>query len=103
MNTKELNTEQTKESDELTLEDWREERRKMEEQMAADSAELKAAMDDALANDDLPPEMKAVIQETGIKMLEADEWLHEMYDSTEETIKRCDELIEKVNSMEKQR
>ena len=71
--------------------------------MAADSAQLKAAMEEALANDDLPPEMKKVIREAGTKLLEADEWLREMFDSTEENIKRCDEMIAKVDTLEARR
>ena len=89
-----------KESGELTLEGWRAERRQMEAEMAADSAQLKAAMEEALANDDLPLEMKKVIRESGTKLLKADDWLREMYDSTEETIKRCDELIAKADALE---
>ena len=89
-------TEQAQGADEITLESWREERRDMEVKMAADSAQLKAAMEEALARDDLPPEMKDIIRESGTKLLEADEWLREMYDSAEDTIKRCDELIAKV-------
>ena len=92
--------EQAKESGELTLEGWRAERRQMEAEMAADSAQLKAAMEEALANDDLPIEMKKVIRESGTKLLEADGWLREMYDSTDETIKRCDELIAKADALE---
>ena len=99
MKTKRRN-EQAKESGELTLEGWRAERRQMEAEMAADSAQLKAAMEEALANDDLPLEMKKVIRESGTKLLEADDWLREMYDSTEETIKRCDELIAKADALE---
>ena len=92
--------EHAKESNEFTLESWQSERQKLEAQMAADSAQLKAAMEEALANDDLPLEMKKVIRESGAKLLEADDWLREMYDSTEETIKRCDELIAKADAME---
>ena len=92
--------EQAKETDEYTLESWRAERQKLEAEMAADSAQLKAAMEEALANDDLPPEMKKIIRESGTKLLELDDWLHEMYDSTEDTIKRCDELIAKVDALE---
>ena len=92
--------EQANENGELTLESWRAERQKLEAQMAADSAQLKAAMEEALANDDLPLEMKKVIRESGAKLLEADDWLREMYDSTEETIKRCDELIAKADALE---
>ena len=92
--------EHAKESNEFTLENWQAERQKLEEQMAADSAQLKAAMEEALANDDLPPEMKKVIRESGTKLLEADDWLREMYDSTEETIRHCDELIAKADAME---
>ncbi len=88
--------EQAQGADEITLESWREERRDMEARMAADSAQLKAAMEEALARDDLPPEMKDMIRESGTKLLEADEWLREMYDATEDTIKRCDEMIAKV-------
>ena len=102
MKTKRRN-EQAKESGELTLEGWRAERRQMEAEMAADSAQLKAAMEEALANDDLPAEMKKVIRESGAKLLEADEWLRGMYDSTEETIKHCDELIAKADALEAQR
>ena len=75
----------------------------MESEMAADSAQLKAAMEEALANDDLPPEMRKIIRESGTKLLEADEWLREMYDSAEETIKRCDEMIEQVDALEARR
>ena len=92
--------EQANENGELTLESWQSERQKLEAQMAADSAQLKAAMEEALANDDLPLEMKKVIRESGAKLLEADDWLREMYDSTEETIKRCDELIAKADALE---
>ena len=92
--------EQANENGELTLESWQSERQKLEAQMAADSAQLKAAMEEALANDDLPLEMKKVIRESGTKLLEADDWLREMYDSTEETIKRCDELIAKADALE---
>lgn len=92
--------EQANENGELTLESWRAERQKLEAQMAADSAQLKAAMEEALANDDLPLEMKKVIRESGTKLLKADDWLREMYDSTEETIKRCDELIAKADALE---
>ena len=103
MKTKKQKLKRTKESDELTLESWRAERRQMESEMAADSAQLKAAMEEALANDDLPPEMRKIIRESGTKLLEADEWLREMYDSTEDTIKRCDELIAKVDALEVRR
>lgn len=95
--------EQAKESGELTLESWQAERRQMEAEMAADNAQLKAAMEEALANDDLPAEMRKVIRESGAKLLEADAWLREMYDSTEETIKRCDELIAKADALEARR
>lgn len=95
--------EQANENGELTLESWQSERQKLEAQMAADSAQLKAAMEEALANDDLPPEMKKVIRESGTKLLEADDWLREMYDSTEETIRHCDELIAKADALEAQR
>ena len=46
--------EHAKESNEFTLESWQSERQKLEAQMATDSAQLKAAMEEALANDDLP-------------------------------------------------
>ena len=95
--------EHAKESNEFTLENWQAERQKLEAQMAADSAQLKAAMEEALANDDLPPEMKKVIRESGTKLLEADDWLREMYDSTEETIRHCDELFAKADALEAQR
>ena len=92
--------EQAKETDEYTLESWQAERQKLEAEMVADSAQLKAAMEEALANDDLPAEMKKVIRESGTKLLELDDWLREMYDSAEDTIKRCDELIAKVDALE---
>ena len=92
--------EHANEYNEFTLESWQSERQKLEAQMAADSAQLKAAMEEALANDDLPLEMKKVIRESGTKLLKADDWLREMYDSTEETIKRCDELIAKADALE---
>ena len=103
MKTKKRKAEQAKETDEYTLESWQAERQKLEAEMAADSAQLKAAMEEALANDDLPSEMKKIIRESGSKLLEADEWLREMYDSTEDTIKRCDELIAKVDALEARR
>ena len=103
MKTKKKKAERAKGGDELTLESWRAERQQMEAEMAADSAQLKAAMEEALANDELPPEMRKVIRESGAKMLEADKWLREMYDFTEETIKRCDEMIAKVDAFEARR
>ncbi len=103
MKTKKRKSEQAKETDEYTLEGWRAERQKLEAEMVSDSAQLKAAMEEALANDDLPPEMKKIIRESGSKLLEADEWLREMYDSAEDTIKRCDELIAKVDALEARR
>ena len=103
MNTKKRKEKPAKETGEYTLEGWRAERRQMEAEMAADSAQLKAAMEEALANDDLPPEMKKVIRESGSKLLEADEWLREMYDSTEDTIKHCDEMIAQVDALETRR
>ena len=39
--------EQAKETDEYTLESWQAERQKLEAQMAVDSAQLKAAMEEA--------------------------------------------------------
>ena len=96
-------TEQAQGADEITLESWREERRDMEARMAADSAQLKAAMEEALANDELPPEMKKVIRESGTKLLALDDWLREMYDSAEDTIRRCDEMIAKVDALEARR
>ena len=98
MKTKRQRPRQAAETDEVTLESWRAERRQMEQEMAADSANLKAAMEEALADDDLPLEMKKVIRESGRKLLGADKWLREMYDWTEDTIKRCDELIAKVDA-----
>ena len=95
--------EQAQDTDEYTLESWQAERQKLEAEMAADSAQLKAAMEEALANDDLPPEMKKIIRESGSKLLEADEWLREMYDSAEATIKRCDEMIAQVDVLEARR
>ena len=103
MKTKRQKPRQAAETDEVTLESWRAERRQMEKEMAVDSANLKAAMEEALANDDLPPEMKKEIRESGTKLLELDDWLREMYDSTEETIKRCDEMIAKVDALEARR
>ena len=103
MKTKKQKLKRTKESDELTLESWRTERRQMESEMAADSAQLKAAMEEALANDELPPEMKKVIRESGTKLLALDDWLREMYDSAEDTIRRCDEMIAKVDALEARR
>ena len=100
MKTEKIEAKQAKETGEYTLESWRAERQKLEAQMAADNAQLKAAMEEALANDDLPAEMKKVIRESGTKLLELDDWLREMYDSTEDTIKRCDELIAKVDALE---
>ena len=95
-------TGQAKGADDITLEGWRAELRDMEAKMAADSAQLKAAMEEALARDDLPPEMKDIIRESGTKLLEADEWLREMYDAAEDTIKRCDEMIAKVEGGKEQ-
>ena len=43
--------------------------------------------------------MRKVIRKVGTKMLEADTWLREMYDSTEDTIRWCDETIAKVNAL----
>ena len=103
MKTEKNEAEQSKGTDEVTLESWQAERQKLETEMAADSAQLKAAMEEALANDDLPSEMKKIIRESGSKLLEADEWLREMYDSAEDTIKRCDELIAKVDALEVRR
>ena len=100
MKTKRQKTRQAAEADEVTLESWRAERRQMEAEMAADSANLKAAMEEALADDDLPREMKKVIRESGRKLLGADKWLREMYDWTDDTIKRCDELIAKADAEE---
>ncbi len=100
MKTEKIEAEQAKETDEYTLESWQAERQKLEAQMAADNAQLKAAMEEALANEDLPAEMKKVIRESGTKLLELDDWLREMYDSAEDTIKRCDELIAKVDALE---
>jgi len=103
MKTEKIEAEQATETDEYTLGNWQAERQKLEAQMAVDSAQLKAAMEEALANDDLPPEMKKVIRESGSKLLEADEWLRKMYDSAEDTIKRCDELIAKADALEARR
>ena len=103
MKSEKVEAEEVKETDEYTLQSWRAERQKLEAEMAADSAQLKAAMEEALANDELPPEMKKIIRESGSKLLEADEWLREMYDSTEDTIKRCDEMIAKVDALEARR
>ena len=103
MKTEKVEAEEVKETDEYTLQSWRAERQKLEAEMAADSAQLKAAMEEALANDELPPEMKKIIRESGSKLLEADEWLREMYDSTEDTIKRCDEMIAEVDALESRR
>ena len=103
MKTKKQKAKRTKESDELTLKSWQAERRQMEAEMAADSAQLKAAMEEALANDDLPHEMRKIIRESGTKLLEADEWLREMYDSTEDTIRRCDAMIAKIDALETRR
>ena len=103
MKTEKNEAERATETDEYTLQNWQAERQKLEAQMAADSAQLKAAMEEALANDDLPPEMKKVIRESGSKLLEADEWLREMYDSTEGTIKHCDERIAQVDALETRR
>ena len=100
MNTNE--TEQDQGIGEVTLEGWRAERRQMEAEMVADSAQLKAAMEEALADDDLPAEMKKIIRESGSKLLALDDWLREMYDSAEETIKRCDEMIAKADALEAQ-
>ena len=47
--------------------------------------------------------MKKVVRESGTKLLELDDWLREMYDSTEDTIKRCDELIAKADALEARR
>ena len=103
MKTEKIEAEQATETDEYTLENWQAERQKLEVQMAADNAQLKAAMEEALANEDLPAEMKKVIRESGTKLLELDDWLREMYDSAEDTIKRCDELIAKVDALEARR
>ena len=103
MKTEKIEAERAKEADEYTLESWQAERQRLEAEMAVDSARLRAAMEEALANDDLPPEMKKIIRESGSKLLEADEWLREMYDSTEDTIKRCDEMIAKVDALESRR
>ena len=103
MKTEKNEAERATETDEYTLQNWQAERQKLEAQMAADSAQLKAAMEEALANDDLPAEMRKVIRESGTKLLELDDWLHEMYDSAEDTIKRCDELIAKVDALEARR
>ncbi len=103
MKTEKTEADQAKETDEYALESWQAERQKLEAGMAADSAELRAAMEEALANDDLPPEMKKIIRESGSKLLEAGEWLREMYDSAEDTIKRCDELIAKADALESRR
>ena len=99
MKTEKNEVERTTENDEYTLESWQAERQKLEAVMAADSALLSAALEEALANDDLPPEMKKVIRESGTKLLGLDDWLREMYDSAEDAIKRCDEMIAKVDAL----
>ena len=63
----------------------------------------RADEDEETDNDDLPAERRKVIRESGTKLLELDDWLHEMYDSAEDTIKRCDELIAKVDALEARR
>ena len=103
MNTKKREEKPAKETGEYTLESWRAERNKLETEMVTDSAQLKAAMEEALANDELPPEMKKVIRESGTKLLALDDWLREMYDSAEDTIRRCDEMIAKVDALEARR
>ena len=103
MNTKKRKEKPAKETGEYTFESWRAERNKLETEMATDSAQLKAAMEEALANDELPPEMKKVIRESGTKLLALDDWLREMYDSAEDTIRRCDEMIAKVDALEARR
>ena len=103
MKAEKVEAEQVKETDEYTLQSWRAERQRLESEMAVDSARLRAAMEEALANDDLPPEMKKIIRESGSRLLEADEWLREMYDSTEDTIKHCDEMIAQVDALETRR
>lgn len=103
MKTEKIEAERAKEADEYTLESWQAERQRLEAEMAVDSARLRAAMEEALANDDLPPEMKKIIRESGSRLLEADEWLREMYDSTEDTIKHCDEMIAQVDALETRR
>ncbi len=98
MKTEKTEADQAEETDEYTLESWQAERQKLEAEMVADSAQLKAAMEEALANDDLPPEMRKIIRESGTKLLEADEWLREMFDSAEDTIRRCDAMIAKIDA-----
>ena len=52
---------------------------------------------------ELPGLQKKIIRESGSRLLEADEWLREMYDSTEDTIKHCDEMIAQVDALETRR
>ena len=78
--------------------------RQMERDIIAEIARNEAPQVVSLGGGALnQPENLKVIRESGTKLLEADEWLREMYNSTEENIKRCDEMIAKVNALEARR
>lgn len=89
------------ETDEVTLESWKAECKQMEEEMARDSAELRTIIAEAQADESLDPEMKKIILETGEKMLGADGWLKGIYAFTTDVIAHCDEMMAKVDAIEK--
>ena len=89
------------ETDEVTLESWEKECAQMEAEMEKDSAELRAILDEARNNPEIDPEMKRVMLETGEKLLGADGWLRDIYKSTTDVIRHCDEVIAKCDAIDK--
>ena len=86
--------------DEYTLENWKKECAEMEAEMKRDSDELRETLEEVRNNDDLDPEMKRIMLETGEKLLGADGFLKDLNKFTTSVVAHCDEVIAKCNAIE---
>ena len=86
--------------DEYTLENWKKECAEMEAEMKRDSDELRETLEEVRNNDELDPEMKRIMLETGEKLLGADGFLKDLNKFTTSVVAHCDEVIAKCNAIE---
>lgn len=88
-------------ADEFSLADWEKECREMEAETEESNAEIRQIMEQIKADDEMDPEVRKAMLETGEKVLGMDRWVKEFNATTSDIIARCDAFIAKAERLEK--
>lgn len=88
-------------ADEFSLADWKKECREMEAETEESNAEIRQIMEQIKADDEMDPEVRKAMLDTGEKILGMDRWMKEFNATTSDIIAQCDAFIAKAERLEK--